>query len=151
MPVPTARPDAAEPSLFSDLSEAQIDAARLSSWYPLFRRITFPTTIINIDTQGEKAAFIEVSSVWQKRTLSVANAFSSGLTLNRYSFRSKHNRQQFAAERQDVRAHDVASRRSQIPTRRHHRPLLVAYQNGVAPTPARARPRRKHRYTDCRS
>jgi hypothetical protein len=60
MPVPIPSSQDQEPSLFPEIPRSQIDAARLSSWYPLFRRLTFPTTIIDLDKLGEKEAFLEV-------------------------------------------------------------------------------------------
>jgi hypothetical protein len=65
MPVPAPAASQADCPLFPNPPKTDIDAARLSSWYPLFRRLTFPSTVIDLDAIGEKGAFLEVSTVWK--------------------------------------------------------------------------------------
>lgn len=60
MPVPVPHDQDVDQLLFPTIPKLHIDAARLSSWYPLFRRVTFPTTIIDLDALGEKDAFLQV-------------------------------------------------------------------------------------------
>lgn len=60
IPVPVRHTSPEEVLLLPPLSLANIDAARMSSWYPMFRHVTFPTTIIDLDDLGEKEDFIKV-------------------------------------------------------------------------------------------
>lgn len=62
MPVPTAsssRPPP-EPFLFPSLTVGEIDAARLSAWYDKFEDLTIPTTVIDLESIGEKELFLQV-------------------------------------------------------------------------------------------
>ena len=61
MPVPT--PPSVNHALFPTLKADQIDAMRTSSWYDTFIEITPKSSFIDLDTIGEKAAFLEVCSV----------------------------------------------------------------------------------------
>jgi hypothetical protein len=58
MPIPTP-PDVDHP-MFPTLSVDQVDAMRTSSWYSTFIEITPKATFIDLDSVGEKAAFLEV-------------------------------------------------------------------------------------------
>lgn len=62
MPVPTsssARSDEAPP-LFPALTIEQVDAALTSRWYDKFEDLTIKSTIINLDSIGEKDVFLKV-------------------------------------------------------------------------------------------
>lgn len=60
--MPIALPEPISHTLFPSLSRAQVDAARTSAWYPLFRDNTIASTIIDLEDLGERDAFLEVSS-----------------------------------------------------------------------------------------
>ncbi len=60
MPVPvttTAVP------LFPPLTRMAVDAARTSSWHETFEDLTAPAVVIDLDTLGERDAFVEVRQV----------------------------------------------------------------------------------------
>ncbi|GFZ50506.1 hypothetical protein JCM24511_08263 [Saitozyma sp. JCM 24511] len=60
MPVPI--PPTQPVPLFPPLTKSVIDSARTSAWYDAFAGITIPTTIVDLDDIGEKAAFLESGS-----------------------------------------------------------------------------------------
>ncbi|KAK4689683.1 hypothetical protein P7C73_g418, partial [Tremellales sp. Uapishka_1] len=59
MPIPTPVPPSR--NLFPLLAKSDVEASRLSSWYSTFRDITIASIIVDLDSIGEKEAFIEVS------------------------------------------------------------------------------------------
>jgi hypothetical protein len=59
MPIPI--PSGPDPEIFPLLSQAQIDAARLSAWYPTFEDLTIESIVIDLEQVGEKDQFISVS------------------------------------------------------------------------------------------
>lgn len=62
MPVPTPSSSRfyPEPPLFPPLTVGQIEAARLSAWYDTFEDLTIPSTVIDLESIGEKDLFLEV-------------------------------------------------------------------------------------------
>lgn len=94
MPVPVPSAEPVDLPLFPRSTKESIDAARLSSWFPLFRRVTIPSTVIDLDEIGEKEAFLDVS--WSSLAYyNTVDDGSSGLTRTRYSYQLNVIRQSF--------------------------------------------------------
>ena len=79
IPTPTPLP------LFPPMTRAQVEAARTSAWYPVFRRITLATTIIDLDSLGEREAFLEVSFSKMRPRHAEFTSGSSGWKQTRFS------------------------------------------------------------------
>lgn len=61
IPTPSSRLVGDQLSIFPSLTVKQVDAALTSSWYDKFEDLTIPSTIINLDSIGEKDVFLKVS------------------------------------------------------------------------------------------